>query len=227
MVFLLGFLLIFVALAILPTLWVRSVLDRHSAERPDFPGTGGQFARHLLDEMGLKTVDVQDTNSGDHYDPVKKVVALSPRIYDGRSLTAVVVAAHEVGHAMQDATGSVLLKTRTRLAKTAIIVERVGSIVLIAAPLGAALLRHPAGFFIEIAAGHSDSRRGRPPAFEHLAGGIRRQFQPGLAGAARRPIYSGARFPRGTQHFARGSLYLCRRCAYELDQHCPLAESFT
>jgi Zn-dependent membrane protease YugP len=46
-----------------------------------------------------------------------------------------------------------MLKTRTRLAKTAIIIERVGSIVMLAAPLAAVLFRHPAGIFIELGAG--------------------------------------------------------------------------
>jgi len=148
----LGVLLI-LALAIGPTLWVRAVLAQHSGDRPDLPGTGGELARHLLDEMGLGVVKVEETKLGDHYDPKAKAVRLTPKQFHGRSLTAVTIAAHEVGHAMQDATGSRLLKTRTRLAKTAIVIERVGGIVMLAAPLAAALLRHPAGLLIEYAAG--------------------------------------------------------------------------
>ena len=147
-----GFLLI-LALAVLPTLWVQAVLARHRAERADFPGTGGEFARHLLDEMKLSSVKVEETAIGDHYDPQMKAVRLTPDHYHGRSLTAVVIAAHEVGHAMQDATGSGLLKSRTRLAKLAVWVERLGGIVMLAAPLAAILLRHPAGIFAELAAG--------------------------------------------------------------------------
>ena len=146
-------LLLIVALAILPSLWVQAVLARHRRDRPDFPGTGSELARHLLDEMKLGDVKVEQTQTGDHYDPENKTVRLSPKHYDGRSLTAVVVAAHEVGHAMQDATNYRPLKARTRLAKTAIIVERVGSIAMIAAPLAAILIRHPAGALIPMAAG--------------------------------------------------------------------------
>jgi Zn-dependent membrane protease YugP len=146
-------LLLIVALAIAPSLWVMAVLARHRADRPDFPGTGGEFARHLLDEMGLAQFKVEETKAGDHYDPEMKTVRLSPEHFHGRSLTAVVIAAHEVGHAMQDATGSRLLSTRTRLAKTAVVVERIGGIVMLAAPLMAALLRHPAGFLLELGAG--------------------------------------------------------------------------
>ncbi len=146
-------LILIIGLSIGPTLWVRAVLAAHGRDRSDFPGTGGEFARHLLDGMKLGDVKVEQTQIGDHYDPQAKAVRLLPNHYAGRSLTAVVIAAHEVGHAMQDATGYKPLKARTRLAKTAIVIERVGSIVLLASPLIAALIRHPAGALIPIAAG--------------------------------------------------------------------------
>jgi len=146
-------LLVILALTALPTLWVRAVLARHSRDRPDFPGTGSELARHLLDEMRLTEVKVEPTQMGDHYDPEAKAVRLLDRHYNGRSLTAVVIAAHEVGHAMQDATNYKPLKARTRLAKSAIVIERVGSIAMIAAPIFAALIRHPAGALIPLAGG--------------------------------------------------------------------------
>ena len=146
-------LLLFLALAVLPRIWVRGVLARHDRDRPDFPGTGGELARHLLDAMKLGAVKVEETKLGDHYDPDLKAVRLAPERFHGRSLTAVVIAAHEVGHAMQDATNSRYLRTRTRLAKTATIVERVGVVVMLAAPIAAALLHHPAGAALELAAG--------------------------------------------------------------------------
>lgn len=146
-------LLLIIGLSIGPTLWVRAVLERHSGDRSDFPGTGGELARHLLDEMKLGDVKVERVPQGDHYDSQAKAVRLSAKNHDGRSLTAITVAAHEVGHAMQDATGYKPLKARSRLAKTAIIVERAGSIVMLAAPLFAGLTRHPAGALIPVAAG--------------------------------------------------------------------------
>jgi Zn-dependent membrane protease YugP len=54
------------------------------------------------------------TDKGDHYDPIAKVVRLSADNFNGRSVTAVTVAAHEVGHALQDARGFGLLHWRTR-----------------------------------------------------------------------------------------------------------------
>jgi len=146
-------LILLLALATLPQLWVRSVMDRHSHDRPDFPGTGGQFARHLLDEMNLREIGVEETQMGDHYDPQSKTVRLSPNNFAGRSLTAVTVAAHEVGHAMQDATRYPPLVARTRLAKTGAIVERVGVFVMIAAPIMAVVVKHPAAMFAQVGAG--------------------------------------------------------------------------
>jgi len=144
---------VLLALVFGPGMWVKSVLSRHGVDRPDLPGTGGELARHLLDEMKLGDVKVEPTKLGDHYDPQEKAVRLSPAHHDGRSLAAVAVAAHEVGHAMQDATGYVLLKRRTDMARVAQVVEKVGGVVMLGAPLLAILTRSPAGFLLEFAAG--------------------------------------------------------------------------
>ncbi len=146
-------LLFIIALAVLPSLWVRAVIARHSVNRPDFPGTGGELARHLLDGMGLPQVKVEETALGDHYDPELKAVRLMPNRFHGRSLSAAVIAAHEVGHAMQDATDSRLLKTRTRLAKSAVIIERVGGLVMLVAPLMVILVRHPGVMLLQLGLG--------------------------------------------------------------------------
>jgi len=141
------------ALAVLPQLWVRKVIDRHSADRADFPGTGGEFARHVLDEMKLGHVKVEETTLGDHYDPDSKTVRLSPPHFKGRSLAAVVIAAHETGHAMQDAAGFPPLQARTRLAKQAIRMEKVGAVVMLAAPIVMALAKAPHILVIEVFVG--------------------------------------------------------------------------
>jgi Zn-dependent membrane protease YugP len=141
------------ALALLPQMWVRRVLARHGAERPDFPGSGGEFARHVLDEMGLEAVKVEQTTVGDHYDPVAKAVRLLPAHFSGRSLAAVVIAAHEVGHAMQDATGYRPLAARTRLAAQAQQLEKVGAVLMLAAPLMMAFAKSPHLVLLQILAG--------------------------------------------------------------------------
>ena len=91
------------AVVLLPQLWVRFTLDKHAAERPDLPGTGGELARHLLNRFDLPNVKVEMTDKGDHYDPKDKAVRLLKAHHDGKSLSAVAVATHEVAHALQDA----------------------------------------------------------------------------------------------------------------------------
>jgi hypothetical protein len=140
-------------LAVVPQMWVRRVIAQHSGDRPDFPGTGGEFARHLLDGMQLGHVKVEETPLGDHYDPDAKAVRLMPQHFKGRSLAALVIAAHETGHAMQDATEYPPLKARTRLAKRAIWMEKVGAVVMLAAPIMMVLAKGPQILLVEFAAG--------------------------------------------------------------------------
>lgn len=142
-----------VVLAYLPQMWVRRVIESHSAERADFPGTGGEFARHLLDEMQLAHVKVEPTDHGDHYDPASKTVRLLPQHLNGHSLSAVVIAAHEVGHAMQDATGYAPLSARTRMAKQAQAVEKIGSIIMLTAPVVMIFSKSPFLVLIQAMAG--------------------------------------------------------------------------
>ncbi|MGI9423120.1 MAG: zinc metallopeptidase [Hyphomicrobiaceae bacterium] len=146
-------LVVIVGLAVLPQLWVRSVISRNAHERGDLSGTGGEFARHLLDGMKLAHVGVEQTDTGDHYDPESRVVRLSKQHYGAKSLSAIVIAAHEVGHAMQDATNYGPLKARTRLAKQAHKIQNVGFALMLAAPLLVLFLRSPALMFVEMAAG--------------------------------------------------------------------------
>jgi Zn-dependent membrane protease YugP len=76
-------------------------MHRHSKTIDDMPGTGGELAKHLLERFGMDGFVVEQTESGDHFDPSAKAVRLSANNYNGKSLTAVAVAAHEVGHAIQ------------------------------------------------------------------------------------------------------------------------------
>ncbi len=145
----------FLALMFSPQLWVRHVIADHSDDRPDFPGTGGELARHLLDEADLEHVKVEvlPAGSGDHYDPSTKAVRLSPANHDGKSITAVAIAAHEVSHAMQDADGYKPLALRTRLAVLAQKIQGIGSVLLIAAPIVMAITRKPSILLLELGAG--------------------------------------------------------------------------
>ena len=85
--------LLFLALIFGPQLWIRRVMTQHGAERPDLPGTGGELARHLLDEADLRGVKVELTGDGDHYDPDARAVRLTPQHHDGRSVAALTYVA--------------------------------------------------------------------------------------------------------------------------------------
>jgi uncharacterized protein len=124
-----------VAILFGPTWWIRHVLARHGAHRPDLPGTGGELARHLLDAAGLPNVKVEHTDAGDHYDPVGFAVRLLPQHHDGRSIAAAAVAAHEVSHAVQHARGERAFALRFDLVKNLGWIDRVASGVLLLAPI--------------------------------------------------------------------------------------------
>jgi len=131
------------ALILGPQLWVRYVLGQHDREEEDGLDTAGDLARELLDRHRLDTVKVESTDQGDHYDPDAKAVRLNRDKMTSKTLTAVTTAAHEVGHALQDASGYAPFVWRTRLAKVAQITGQAGSLTLLAAPVAALVSRHP------------------------------------------------------------------------------------
>jgi Zn-dependent membrane protease YugP len=133
------------ACVFLPSVWVRHILAKYSepADRYRDKGSGAELARHLLDRFDLSAVDVEQTDQGDHYDPEAKAVRLSAGNYAGYSLTAITVAAHEVGHAIQDARGEALFNTRQRLVRAAMQGQKVSGVLLLAAPLLLVLTRTP------------------------------------------------------------------------------------
>ena len=151
-----GYLLLFaivLAIVFAPGIWVRRVLERYSRPADRYAGTGAQLARYLLDKCGLRDVAVETTDQGDHYDPLAKAVRLTPDKYEGRSLTAITVAAHEVGHAVQDGEGYAPLRFRTHLVRIARPVEKIGAGALMIAPFVGAITRAPNIGLIMLAAG--------------------------------------------------------------------------
>ena len=144
---------VFLALLFGPAIWVRRVLERYSLPADRYPGTGRQLARQLLDAHGLGAVAVEATDQGDHYDPEAKAVRLTPDKYDGRSLTAITVAAHEVGHAVQDHVDYAPLRVRTRLVKATRRVEKIGAAILVVSPFLGAITRVPSIGLVTLAAG--------------------------------------------------------------------------
>ena len=119
-----------------PNFWVSHILNKYNRyPETNFPGTGGELARHLLDRFDLQDVKVVVTETGDHYNPIDRSVALTQDKYDGKTLAAIVIAAHECGHAIQHARREPLFLLRHRLAQSAQGAQIVGSALLAASPL--------------------------------------------------------------------------------------------
>ena len=136
--------LLLVALVYGPQLWVQWVLKRYNRKpEANFPGTGGELARHLLNRYDLKEVKVAVTEFGDHYDPLERCVRLTQDKFDGKTLTAITVAAHECGHALQHAASEPLFLLRTRLTGFTLRAQRIGSLLLFAAPFAVLLTKAP------------------------------------------------------------------------------------
>jgi len=136
-------LIIVLALVFGPGWWVRNVMSRYSSPDDRYDGSGGELARHLLDSLDLQNVKVEETTKGDHYDPQEKVIRLTAGNLNGHSLTAVTVAAHEVGHALQDASGYAPLKIRSQLIALTQPIQKLGAGILMAAPFIGMLTRAP------------------------------------------------------------------------------------
>jgi Zn-dependent membrane protease YugP len=132
------------ALALFAQWWVRSAFQQ-AAQIPNRQRiTGAQAARYILDRAGLSTVPVEPTRSAtmrlasgaspdldDHYDPREKVLRLSPTVFTQPSIASIAVAAHEAGHAIQDAEGYPLMRARSALVPAANLGSNFGIFIVI------------------------------------------------------------------------------------------------
>jgi Zn-dependent membrane protease YugP len=108
--------LVWVAPAMLLAMWAQWRVQSAFAAASQLPAplSGAAAARHILDSAGADDVRIEAVpgNLSDHYDPRDKVLRLSEGVYGARSLAAVGIAAHEAGHALQDAKGYALMSIR-------------------------------------------------------------------------------------------------------------------
>ncbi|GAA0599930.1 zinc metallopeptidase [Virgibacillus siamensis] len=121
----LGGYFIYIALLMIIPIWaqskVKSTYKKYSKKATSSQMTGAEVARKILNENGIYNVEVQETKGvlSDHYDPRKKVVRLSTGNFHGQSMASSAIAAHEVGHAIQDAQDYAFLRFRSSLAPIA------------------------------------------------------------------------------------------------------------
>ncbi|OQB36711.1 MAG: putative neutral zinc metallopeptidase [Candidatus Hydrogenedentes bacterium ADurb.Bin179] len=93
---------------------VKAAYQKYASIQTRSGMTGAQVAQHILQNANVSNVPIEVTpgEMTDHYDPVKKVLRLSGSVYGGTSIAALGIAAHEVGHAIQDASGYAPMKVR-------------------------------------------------------------------------------------------------------------------
>ncbi|MBI2825461.1 MAG: zinc metallopeptidase [Planctomycetia bacterium] len=108
--------ILMVSPALLLAFWAQMRVHATYAEAQQLPASlsGAAAARHVLDSAGLRDVEIEQVPGQltDHYDPRDKVLRLSQDVYQSRSLAAIGIAAHEAGHAIQDAHGYAPLAIR-------------------------------------------------------------------------------------------------------------------
>lgn len=137
-----------------PSLWVRHIIHKHSKPVENMPGTGAELARHLIERFELTGVEVKPCGPGqDHYSPEENAVALSPLVYDGRSVSAVAIATHEVSHAIQYQRQETVSRLRKKYTGLAMHAQRVGIATLSLAPVLGVATRAPAVIVLLMAAG--------------------------------------------------------------------------
>ena len=109
--------------ALLLGLWaqMRIKIAYSRAQQRPAPLSGAAAARHILDSAGIQNVEIESIpgNLTDHYDSRAKVLRLSEEVYQSRTLAAVGIAAHESGHAIQDARAYAPLTMRNAIVSTA------------------------------------------------------------------------------------------------------------
>jgi Zn-dependent membrane protease YugP len=124
-----------IAPAVLLAMWAqwRVRASFAAASREPAPLTGAAAARYILDSAGATDVEIEAVPGTltDHYDPQKKVLRLSSEVFDRRSLAAVGIAAHEAGHALQDAQGYSLMAVRNAAVGVANVGSSIGLFVFI------------------------------------------------------------------------------------------------
>lgn len=128
-------------LALWASFYTKSTFTEYSRQYASSGLTGAEAAEQMLHAAGLYDVQIERVDGflSDHYDPAVKVLRLSPAVYDEASLSAIGVACHEAGHALQHAQGSISMHIRSQLVPLANIGSFLSYIVILA------------GFFLQTA----------------------------------------------------------------------------
>ena len=132
--------LLIIGLPLLAQIFIKISYENNSRIKNSKELTGYDVARKILDKNGLNDLLIVETNGylTDHYDPNRKVIKLSRNIYGNGTISSMAVAAHEVGHAIQDKEGYFFLRLRTFIFPIVSFISRMSWLVILI------------GFFFEI-----------------------------------------------------------------------------
>ena len=113
-----------------PIIWFNFVFKKNDKILENMPFNGLEFGRLILKEKGLSDVTIESTMEGDHYDPNEKKVRVKQDRLDNKSITAISVVCHEIGHAIQHNENYKPLERRQILVKNTAWVSKLGGAIL-------------------------------------------------------------------------------------------------
>lgn len=123
-----------IAIVLFAQFKIQGTYKKYKKVPAESTATGAEVARRILESNGITDVTVVQTEGGtlsDHFDPKKKIVALSPDIYNDNSIASIAVAAHEVGHAIQHHVGYKMIDVRNAILPFAITAGNISWVVII------------------------------------------------------------------------------------------------
>ncbi|KZY28634.1 MULTISPECIES: zinc metallopeptidase [unclassified Oleiphilus] len=142
MIYILIALILFVLIT--PGIWVKYTIKKYAQDLPDIPGTGAELVKHLSKRFELVDLKVEECPDGqDHFSPHESTIRLSKYIYDGRSISAVAIACHEFGHALQYHRNEKIVRLRERYTPIALLIEKAAIAMLGIIPVLVVIFKVP------------------------------------------------------------------------------------
>ena len=147
-----GLIIIATVIALVAQLYIKHNYKKYSKQENSTGNSGYEAARKILDNNGLNHVGINMVNGEltDFYDPTNKTVNLSTNIYEGKTIAAVSVAAHECGHAIQDEQGYTFLKIRRKIIPVVNFASYAGYFAVVIGLMASAMQLIKIGIFMEL-----------------------------------------------------------------------------
>ncbi|MDB2700599.1 zinc metallopeptidase [Alphaproteobacteria bacterium] len=125
------YLIIFLILSTAPVIWLNYVFHKNDQILINMPFTGLEFGKLILKDYGLIEVKIEKSLSVDHYDLLEKKVKVTQDRLSKKSLTAISIVCHEIGHAIQHKEKYKALEQRTSLVRNTAWISQIGSSILL------------------------------------------------------------------------------------------------